>query len=254
MFALGKNIGYEFVNGVVGFKTNADFAEKQKEAWEKVRKSIDEGIPCYGWELEDPEFYVITGYDDSGYYYIGPGVESEKGPKPWQELGDTGIGIIEVYGLAQGQPADDATTVKEALEFALKHAQNPEEWIFPNYRSGLKGYDTWIETVEKGEAAGLGMAYNTAVWAECRALGLKFLDEAGQRLDGAVVPLLEEAAGCYFPVVENLSSLVKLFPMVPPDDGIAESERYKKALVYLKHAREAEEAGLKSLEEIVTVL
>lgn len=247
-------MGYSFVNSVVAFKTNADFSQRQKEAWDKTRESIDAGIPCYGWELEQPEYYVITGYDDTGYYYNGPGIEGEKGPKPWQELGDTGIGIAEIYGIEQIVPSDDAETVKDAIEFALKHSENPPEWIFPNYRSGLAGYDTWIETVEKSEATGLGMAYNAAVWAECRALGLKFLDEAKQRLDSTITPLLEDAIQSYFPVVDCLSRVVELFPMMPPDDGIEEDERYRQGLEQLKKAREAEEKALGSLEKIVAAL
>ncbi len=254
MFELAGNIGYGFVNATTTFKDKSDFREKQEESWDKTRKSIDEGIPCYGWELEQPEYYVITGYDDTGYYYNGPGIEGEKGPKPWQELGDTGIGVTEIYGIKQVVPADAADTVKEALEFALKHAENPPEWIFPNYRSGLAGYDTWIETIEENKATGLGMAYNAAVWAECRALGLKFLDEAKQQLDGSLTPLLEEAIQNYFPVVDSLSRVVELFPMMPPNDGIEENERYRLGLEQLKEAREAEEKALASLGKIVAAI
>jgi hypothetical protein len=253
MFALGQNIGYDFAGVVSAHKSDIKFPEKQKEAWDMVRKSIDEGIPCYGWELETAEFYVINGYDDIGYYYSGGGADPIKGPKPWQELGESDIGLVEMYSIKPGQPADDATTVKEALEFALEHARGPEKWIFPNYKAGLAGFDKWIETVQKGEAMGVGMAYNAAVWAECRAQGLQFLREARQRLDGSMSPLLEEAIESYSPVIESLSKLVDLFPF-PPDGEIEDRERIKKALEHLKRAREAEEKGLKSLEKIVAAL
>jgi len=253
LFALGKNIGYDFAGGVVAHKSNENFAEKRKEAWDMVRKAIDEGIPCYGWELETPEFYVIKGYDDIGYYYSGGGADPIKGPKPWQELGESDIGLIEMYSIKRGKPTDDATTVKEALEFALEHAKGPEKWIFPRYNSGLAGFDKWIETVANGEAMGIGMAYNAAVWAECRTLGLQFLKEARQRLNGNLRPLLDEAINSYSPVVDSLNRLVDLFPF-PPDDEIEDKEHCKKAIEHLKRAREAEEKGLKSLEKIVAAL
>lgn len=218
-----------------------------------VRKSIDEGMPCYGWELELPEFYVVTGYDDIGYYYNGLLADPIKGPRPWQELGESDIGVLEMYSIKWGQPADDATTVKEALEFALEHASGPEKWARPNYKVGLAGFDKWIETVQKGEAIGQGMAFNAAVWAECRTLGLLFLEEARQRLDGSMSPLLDEAIRSYSPVAESLNVLVDLFPM-PPYGEIDDRERNKKALEHLKRAREAEEKGLKSLEKIVAAL
>ena len=253
MFALGKNIGYDFAGGVVAHKSNENFAEKRKEAWDMVRKAIDEGIPCYGWELETAEFYVIKGYDDIGYYYSGGGADPIKGPKPWQELGESDIGLIEMYSIKRGKPTDDATTVKEALEFALEHAKGPEKWIFPRYNSGLAGFDKWIETVANGEAMGIGMAYNAAVWAECRTLGLQFLREARQRLDGNISPLLDEAIRSYSPVADGLNRLVDLFPF-PPDGEIEDRERIKKALEHLKRARDAEEKGLISLEKIVAAM
>lgn len=252
MFALGQNIGYDFAGVVSAHKSDIKFPEKQKEAWDMVRKSIDEGIPCYGWELETAEFYVINGYDDIGYYYSGGGADPIKGPKPWQELGESDIGLVEMYSIKPGQPTDDATTVKEALEFALEHSKD-KKWILPRYNSGLAGFDKWIETVAKGEAMGVGMAYNAAVWAECRALGLQFLREARQRLDGSMSPLLDEAINSYSPVVDSLNRLVDIFPF-PPDGEIEDKERIKKALEHLKRAREAEEKGLKSLEKIVAAL
>ncbi len=218
-----------------------------------VRKSIDGEIPCYGWELEAAEFYVVNGYDDVGYYYNGPGTNPVKGPKPWQELGDSGIGMVEMYSVTRGKPADDAMTVKEALEFALEHARGPEKWIFPIYKAGLAGYDKWMETVAKDKADGLGMTYNAAVWAESRTLGLDFLVEAKQRIDGNIRLLLDEAIDSYSPVVESLNVLVDLFPMFP-DGEINDRERCKKAVGHLKRAREAEEKGLKSLEKLVAAL
>jgi hypothetical protein len=252
MFALGRNIGYDFAGVVSAHKSDKKFAEGQKEAWDMVRKSIDDSIPCYGWELEGAEFYIVKGYDDVGYYYNGPGADPIKGPKPWQELGNTSIGILGMVSVKRGQPADDATTIKEALEFSLEHAEG-KKWVLPNYKSGLAGFDKWIETVAKGEANGLGMAYNTAVWAECRTMGLLFLEEARQRLDGKLRPLFDKAIGNYSPVIESLNSLVDLFPMFPQGE-IEDRERREKSLGYLKRAREAEEKGLKSLEKIVAAL
>ena len=126
MTALAKNIGYS-IDGVVGFKQDGeDFGKKQKEAWDTVKRSIDVGIPCFAWEMVIPEFYVVYGYDDDGYYFTGPGgvgVLVDQGYKPWRELGASEIGVVEIYNGTPGQAADDTLTVKEALAFALKHAQ-----------------------------------------------------------------------------------------------------------------------------------
>ena len=252
MMQLGQNIGYE-TKYVVAHKSQDDFAAKQKEAWDMVRETIDQGIPCYGFELEAPEFYVINGYDDVGYYYSGPVTKPGNGPIPWQKLGDTNIGILEVKSIRLSKAADDAKTVKEALEFALEHSRGPEKWILPNYRAGLAGYDTWIETLEEGIADGTGMAYNSMVWAECRSHGERFLREASRRLNGEVRPLLQEAADIYSQVYEDLARLTELFPF-PPRSEINDKKRCEKGMAYLKDARENEKAGLELLEKIVTVV
>ena len=66
LFELGKNLGYR-LDARFGFKDQEDFADLQQSAWEHVQYAIDQDKPCYGWELEIPEFYVIYGYGDGGY-------------------------------------------------------------------------------------------------------------------------------------------------------------------------------------------
>ncbi len=253
MVSLGRNIGYDF-DGVSGVRQGKeDFRGMQKEAWDLVRRSIDEGTPCYGWGFELPEFYVIHGYDDIGYHYSGPLCDLGKGPKPWNEIGYPDVGKMEMYCVRPGKAADDARTVKEALEFALEHAQSPGKWTHPTARAGLAGYDAWMHTVENGTADGNGMAYNTAVWAECRRFGAQFLREARGRLNGEVGVLLEEAAEQYDTVFQHLQRVADLFPF-PPGDEIGDGERRGKAVGHLRNARDSEEAGLESLATIVAAL
>jgi len=254
LFRLGKNIGYE-THGLFATKSAADFAEKQKLAWERVKSAIDQGLPCCGWELDIPEYYVVCGYDDTGYYFSGPGCGEGKGPKPWQELGDSGIGVLEVYSVKPGKTANDAQTVKEALTFALEHSTSPAKWIFPRYKAGLAGYDTWIRALEYGTADGFGMAYNAAVWCECRSYAVLFLQEAKERLGGQVASLFDEAIKRYQVVYENLKTATDSFPFhgLEPEH-IKDQARIRTALDALRTAREAEAGGLETLQRIVNEL
>ncbi len=158
-----------------------------------------------------------------------------------------------MLSIRQRQPADDATTVREALEYALVHAAPGNRWAYPNYQTGLAGYDTWIDTVTRNRASLFGMSYNAAVWAECRDMGLKFLEEVKQRMNGQLAPLLDEAIENYTPVAENPKALVDMFPLTN-DMAIIDGGRRDKSLEHLKRAREAEEKGLESLKEIVAAL
>lgn len=76
----GENLGY-VINGVASYKKDKDFRKKQEKAYELVKDAINKGYPCYGWELDIPEYYVIYGYDDEGYLYTGV----KKGHKKWWE-------------------------------------------------------------------------------------------------------------------------------------------------------------------------
>ena len=254
--ALGGNVGYAS-DCVFGDKGDDDFAGIQMRAWEHARQAIDRGIPCYGWELEIPEFYVVYGYDDVGYYYSGPGCDAGQGPKPWQELGDTGIGVVELYSIAPGRAAGDATTVKEALAFALEHARNPPGWIFEGYRAGLEGFDNWIQALQKGVASDMGMRYNTGVWAECRRFAVGFLEEARERLPGRVDGLFDEALVHYRAIAERLSQVGEIYPWAndaSDEDVLPIDDRSRAAVEALGAARGAEAAGLQALQKIVEAL
>jgi hypothetical protein len=255
LFELSKNLGY-VVEGVFGHKHDKknDFAQVQQRAWQLVRDAIDQGLPCYGWELAIPEFYVIYGYDDVGYYYAGPGADDGAGPKPWQELGNTDIGIVEVYRVKPGQASDDKTTVRQALAFALEHAQNPSKWIMPDYTAGLAGFDAWIDAVETGAPPMLGMSFNAEAWRECRALGVAFLEEAKGRLGDGMGTHFDEAIDRYKAVANYLETVTGQYPFSPSEDAIGVDDRSRAAVKALKKAREAEAAGLQALEEIVSVL
>ena len=255
LFELGKNIGY-VTDGVLGFKTEEGFADAQKRAWQHIRDAIDRGWPCYGWELEIPEFYVVYGYDDVGYYYAGPGCEEGKGPKPWQALGETGIGVVEMYSVRPGQAATDATTVKEAFSFVLEHATSPEKWTFPGYRAGPEGFDNWIRALQEGKAAEFGMGYNAAVWAECRQHAVAFLGEAQERVNRETGPLFEQAIGHYQVVSQRLDQVSKAYPFAPTATmaPVPVDERCQSAVTALKAARVAEAAGLEILAKIASKL
>jgi hypothetical protein len=255
LFKLGKNLGYENC-GVFSFRGQEDFEDCRKEAWELVKKSIDEGIPCYGWELDIPEFYVVNGYDDVGYYFSGPCLEEPEMPKPWEKLGDSDIGVVEMYYVKPAKAVDDEIVVKEAFEFAIKHAENPQEWIFTDkYKSGPAGYDNWINTLKSRDVDGHGMAYNAEVWSECRCFAVEFLKEAKKRLDDELAPLFNDAITHYSSVSDNLKKVVELFPFHErKPEHLEDEESINKAIEALNNAKKSEEKGLETLEKIAGLL
>jgi hypothetical protein len=253
MTSLASNLGGK-VEALVDWQTDPKkLAENQEKAWKLIRQAIDEGKPCYAFGFGVSEFYVIYGYDDTGYYCSGTFSDGGAGPVSWQLLGKTAVGLIDVHCVSAIPVADDKKIVKDALEFALELAQNPNKSIFPGYTAGLAGYDKWIKGVADGKANPLGMSFNSVVWHECRELGAQFLREAVKRLNGKSAKPLEEAAEHYEAVARQLQTLSHLFPH-PGMTPIEDKQLIKKAVSLLQNARDAEAYGLKAIEKVVAAL
>ncbi len=251
MLSLVSNLGGKIETISQWKPQTKDFTKVQEEVWNLVRRSIDAGNPCYLFGFGIHDYFVIYGYDDTGYYCSGPGCDRGTGPIPWQTLGDNDVPWIDLHAVSPVLVAEDTKTVKDALEFVLEFSKTPNKWLWTNYKSGLAAYDSWIQSLADGKANTYGIAYNTVVWSECRELGAQFLREAGRRLSGAAVKPIEEAAEHYEVVARQLRTLSKLFPM----PGQAEDkELRKKAVTLLQNARDAEAYGLASLEKVVAAL
>jgi len=250
LLELGKNIGYTS-DVVFAVKNDSDFKEKQKFAWNHIRAGIDGGFPCYGWELQAPEFYLITGYDTKGYYFTGPMTPQVLGPKPWDELGETDIGLLEMYVIKPNPKADDVKIIKSALDFAIEFSESPSKWILPDYKAGLAGYDYWIEAIKQGKTSNFGMGYNAVIWQECRSFATQFLREANERLNYQFVQLFDAAVECYEIIAQSLQEVADRFPFPPDGNYIADENSCEAAIRSLETARLAEELGLEVLKQIV---
>ncbi len=252
---LAPNLGMQIGGHFAIRQDNPDFAKDQEKAWGHVRECIDKGVPCYGWELEVPEYYTIHGYDDTGYYFSGCGCDDERGPKPWNEIGMTDIMVMEMYSAKPCEKASDEKVVKDALAGAIRHARNPEDIKFPKYEMGLQAYELWAKALEEGRALHFGQGYNAAVWAECRKNAVEFLKEAKSRLPGKADELFDEAIGHYTKVYENLKKLYEMYPFVMPNEiDMSTTLTDPSAAALVREAGKAEEEGLGVLELLAALL
>ncbi|MHC4520430.1 MAG: hypothetical protein ACYTAS_17725, partial [Planctomycetota bacterium] len=125
---LGRNVGYRVEKVDEYCPKEPDRREAQERAWDHVRRSIDDGLPCYGWELDIPEYFVIFGYDKTGYYISGPECDEGAGPIPWRNLGTSAIGCVLVASVQRTGPADVRQTVRDAFSYALNIGHNRVRW------------------------------------------------------------------------------------------------------------------------------
>jgi RNA polymerase sigma-70 factor (ECF subfamily) len=252
-FRLAPNAGCR-ISGVCAERSDPDFSAKQEAAWCYVRRCLDSNTPCYGWELDLPEFYTIHGYDDVGYYFSGPLCDEGAGPKPWREVGASEIGCLEMYGVHRSSPARPERTLREACAFALDHADNPRKWVFPHYSSGRRAFEAWADALEQGTASRFGNAYNAEVWAECRREAVSFLREARDELSGQAPTLLEEAIHDYDVVATKLKAVRDLHPFQGPGESRDERIKSPEATTLLRQAGGAEAKGLEDLRRVMKAL
>lgn len=256
VYALVKNLGCR-LEGVVASKSDRDIDEKRRQAWELIKAAIDDNVPCYGWELDVPEYYVIKGYSKEGYVFNGCTKADEV--KPWRSLADSGIGMLDVLIVRKSVPPDDKTAVREALSFAIEYSRTGGSFSSKEYEGGLGAYDLWMESLGANKADASGAAYNAQVWAECREAAPVFLEEAKARLGKELGPVFDEAIGHYRVTAARMTELAKTFPFrgVSEEDmkrNFLDGARRARAAELLSEAKTAEEEGLVALERLVAAL
>jgi hypothetical protein len=189
-------------------------------------------------------------------YYYRWFDNSPRGPMPWQALGSTGIvGGIHLSVLRLTEPAADATTVRDALQYALDMQRDAKD-ADDSYVAGVRAYDTWIASLHHDDSNPHGASFNAQYWAECRRLAVQFLEEARKRLaNRKLAPLLDDAKRHYAIVVKHLDAVANALPM----DGeweprLKDAKLVQRLVEHLEAARDAERQGLAVLERIVRAL
>jgi len=228
------------------------FRGRQRQAYDLVREGVDAGLPCYGWHLEAPGFYLIEGYDEVGYYYKGPGCEKGRGPLPWDRLGERDGGVLERHRVRPRRAESDVKTVREAIAMALRHAICPSEWVRAGYRSGPAAFEAWAASLEAGRASLDGHAHNARLWHECRAMAVAFLAEVKGRIP-RVAAACDRAAGHYAVVRDRLADMMALHPRREEADGVS-TFASGEAAALARQAAAAEVRALTALADIAAAL
>lgn len=254
IYDLAQNLGLE-IDSYFGIKTDDNFDELKQEVFEDIKDALDNDVPCYGWDISVPEYYVIKGYDEKGnYIFTGPMNEEEPDKIHYSKLGETEIGILNVQIVEPGVSQPIETIVKEAFKFALKHSENDPSMIDEPYSGGIGAYDNWIDGLKSGRADSWGMAYNGAVWYECRQYAVKFLKRVLPEFkSNEIKERLERLIVLYKDIEANLHMISAAFPF-PPKDELNDALRISGAVEYLKSARESETEALQVIKEVVELI
>ena len=255
----GCNVGYEWEQ-VFSWKGRDDYEARRKLAWGKARQGIEKGHPSLLWEWE---WVLVSGYDEAGYYLTGDVCVDRDGPMPWEELGQTDVGWMELVVISPGTPADDAAAVKAGLGFAVEFWQNPEKWT-TDCKGARAAYDIWLAALGQKENPPEA-ARTAAIYLAARQLAAAFLREAKSRVDGGLGPLFDKAIAHYDTVTQSLACAAEALPLLWEPDmsedernraeeemtaNLEDEARRQKAIECVTAARDAEGAGAAVLERI----
>jgi beta-lactamase regulating signal transducer with metallopeptidase domain/RimJ/RimL family protein N-acetyltransferase len=258
LYELAPNIGCRIKGRAVSMAEAGDeFPARQREAYDMVRDAIDRGLPCYADRVSPvPDYALITGYDDVGYYYsrLSAGGPVVGGPKPWQELGTEDIEWLDVWCVESCEAGPDDEAVRAALETVLERAATRTGWtVEGDYVSGPEAFDLWADELESGRALLESHAWNAHFWHEYRLMAVQFLKEAKQRLPGRADAAFDDAVSHYTVVRDSLEAVKDLAPFRDEHD-FEEKLNAPEAARMVREAGAAERQGLAALAEIVVAL
>lgn len=192
-------------------------AERQAEAYAAIVQGLQVGTPAVAWDLLTPEWGLITGYDADAQVYevlapatspgdtravaLQPEQRAKVGQVPYVSLGEREITILSVTVLGPPNSRPRALAVRQALEAAVRHAEQGEWNERPQYQDGLPAFEQWARFVAEHTAGewALNEYYYAGHWAGARCYARDFL-----RREAESRPELRPAANAYASVASRL--------------------------------------------------
>jgi hypothetical protein len=224
-----------------------------------AQRSIDRGIPVMSWDLFEPDFGVIYGYDDDAQLLSCKDIAKE-GTLPYMKLGHGQIGELFVFAIESSFDADKYESLCDALEMAIDHARVPViRKDGQPFRTGIAGYDAWKEAFAARTVVDFFNAYNLAVVGDAREFAAEFLRkistewEEEQICGREMCELAFAASENYQRAADALGQMRQMFPF-PQGGEPNKPDQAEAAISLLELAKVAEENGVGRLEELLAVL
>ncbi|MBT3297207.1 MAG: hypothetical protein HOJ57_22695 [Lentisphaerae bacterium] len=196
-----QNMGIRMTD--LGFFGTGARAEDRVDVERKLRKALEEGIPCSLINLENQ---LIDGYDETGFFSAQPWAPKHSFPPArlsfgsWQEFGEQFH--VNFYTLEKVEPVDRHKAILASLDYAVDMWQNPEKHSSEAYGVGPKAYENWIGAVPESGSSH-GNWWNATVWSECRRMAADYFSGIAEE-NGRVADLCAQLRSEYLKIAENL--------------------------------------------------
>lgn len=193
---------------------------------------------------------MIAGYDETGYYYIEHDSLQTLGPKPYNELGESDWGCLDIPIIRPGSISDNLKTIKDIFEYAANVGNSNIHTPNQGYTMGVDAYKVWWESILKGKARYYGVAYNASFWAKCKNMAVLFLQESKLRI-GIFEDMFDCAIVHYENCAKSLTRLSQLFSLSNDYDSSINEHQKEEAINLLKAAQKSEINGLTEVNNIL---
>jgi predicted DNA-binding transcriptional regulator YafY len=230
------------------------FADARERAVQKIKESIERGIPALVWAPTPIlEFGVINGFDDAdGVFSVEQCTGQPADPLLYGNLGKSEVPILFYQIFYKKASVDEPQIIRRSLEFGLSEWKKENHVNPENYASGIKGYANLIGALEKGVFNEFGLGYLAAVYTDSKTALTQYLNWLAARPD-ATKPLAK-AAKHFAKVSDAWAGMAKLAPFSGVN-GRRESPLDKETIPeILKLAKEAFAREKEAMEEISTAL
>ena len=244
-----KNCG-GILSELSSYSSKINGYDNHEEMFEKIKSAIDMAFPCYIFNNDKLQYYLIVGYDETGYYYIEPNTLRVIGPNLFSPSDYNGQNSLKAYTITNGKISSCIKTIKDVFEYAVNITNYPNSKSDLGYTIGPKAYRILINGIYQGTVDYNNLACNSYLWTKCKKFAVLFLRESKLRMD-KFEKLFDSTISYYENAVNALNQLSQLFPLDSYHDYNIPESRKNVAIMLLKTAQRNEERGLEKIKYIL---
>ncbi len=266
------NIGYEFqefqviLKGKQSAPTPKELQNIKDQTWEKVKASIDRGIPAIAWQpmtvaqrdngVSAYGWASLVGYDETQQTYtVRHQHYKTEYTVPYDQFGYTDpVGWYCVIVLGKKKPYDrmalEVKSLKNAVAFAHGTRFDLEDAPYKIDAIGFSAYQLWQQALENGDVD-IGFIEHSAwiLW-EMRENAAAYLREIVDHFPKLSSQALSDAAGFYD---QEIKAIVKLINICRENKSFTKSTR-QEAVKAVKAALDAEKKAISKIEAALATL
>lgn len=222
--------------------------EKQLEAINNIKASIDRGIPAISWDIGLPEWGLITGYDDDTQMFSTLAINAEKTDPtsttynctqmPYDVLGKRELPLLSVLTITGTSDKTKEDILNDTMKLAVNHLKG-YEWC--DNAKGLDAYSALIRIFNENPdvASSWKAEYILGTYGALKEYAYKYFEKVGQA----------KLAEIYRAV---FSAWIEAFKIKKDEDSTSPKVR-ERIVSLLKSAYESEKEATQIMESLTKV-